>query len=124
MEAVQVGSAQTARHAIQLGVVPGNRERQRGVEQRTEVVRAVGELPEVIGIEKQVPSDGLLQTRIELVALARFDGHRIGAEDVLVQPAHSGGVGEKQILVERGFKGPGVGYAQYRSRLLDVISDT
>ena len=49
----------------------------------------MGELPEVIGVQKQTLADGLLRPGIELVALARLDGHRISA--------HAGGVREKQF---------------------------
>ena len=83
LEAVHVGGAQAAGDAIELGVVPGDRKRQGGVQQRAEVVRAVGVLPEVIGVEQQIPADGLLQAGVELVAVAGLDGHRIGAEHVL-----------------------------------------
>jgi len=66
----KVGSADAAGNAIQFRVVPGNGERDGGVQQRVEVKSAVCELPEIIGVDHQVFADGLLEAGVELVAAA------------------------------------------------------
>ena len=56
LEAVQIDRAHPSRHPVQLGVVPRDGERERGVQQRTEIVGIVRILPEIVGIDQQVPS--------------------------------------------------------------------
>src|ERR1041385_7762360 len=51
LEAVEIRGADTASDAIELGVVPGDRERDGGVEQRAVVVGAMRVLPEIIRIQ-------------------------------------------------------------------------
>ncbi len=60
LESVQIHSADTRRHAIQLGVVPGDRKCNRRVEQDAEVIRIVCVLPKVVGIDDQPTPDSLL----------------------------------------------------------------
>ena len=91
--------------------------------QRAEVVRAVRVLPEVVGVNQQVPADRLLKAGIELIPVAGLHRHAYGAEDILRQPAESGRAGEQKVLVERGFHGAGVGNAQNRSGAFDVVGD-
>ena len=76
LEAMNVGGAHAARDAIEFGVVPGDREGDGGVQQRAEVVGAMRELPEIVGVDQQVSADGLLEAGVELVAAARA---RMGA---------------------------------------------
>jgi hypothetical protein len=60
LESVQINGAHARRHAIQLGVVPGDRKRDRRVEQDAEIVRIVRVLPEVVSIDDQPAPDSLL----------------------------------------------------------------
>ena len=99
-EAVNVGGGDAAGEAIDFRIVPGDRERDGGVEQGAEIVGVVGELPEVIDIDEQEFVDGLLKAGVELVAEAGLNGYGVGGENVARETADTGGIGQHQILVE------------------------
>src|ERR1700730_14145820 len=58
-------------------------ERERRVEDEIEIVRPLGELPEVLGVELNAPTYFLLKTNIVLIAAA---GRQRSAADVAKQP--------------------------------------
>ncbi len=88
LEALEIRRAQPARDAVQFGVVPGNRERNRRIEQQVEIVSVVGILPEIVAVEEEVLSDPLLQSGIELIALAGLNRHAgFRTENILGEPA-------------------------------------
>ena len=120
LKAMEVGSGNARRHAIQLGLPPGNGKRDRRVEQNVEIVSVAGELPEIFGVHHQVFADTLLKPGVVLIALPRAERCRcVGAEHVGGESAHAGGAGEQQVLVIRRFHGVGVPQAQHGPRLLD-----
>src|SRR4029077_1640966 len=100
-----------------------NRESYGGVEKHTEVVGVVRVLPEVVGIDQQEFSDGLLKAGIELVAKTGLNCDSIRSKHVLGQASHAGGAGEEQILIKGRFHGPGVGDAKNCPGALDVVGD-
>src|SRR5579872_4404093 len=94
LEAMHVDGAYASCQAVQLGVVPGNRERDGSIKQHIEIVAVLRELPEVFAIEHQPVTQLLLQAGVELVPFARLqrDG-RLRAKDILSQSADSGRAG-------------------------------
>ena len=53
LESVNIDGADARGHAVEFRVVPGDRKRDRRVEQDAEVVGVVREFPEIIGIDDQ-----------------------------------------------------------------------
>ena len=64
-----------ARDAVEFRIVPCDRERDGGVQKRTEVVRVVRVLPEIVRVNQQKFSNRLLKAGIELVAKSRLNRH-------------------------------------------------
>src|SRR2546425_3028250 len=52
LETLDVDAADAKRNAVELRFLPGNRERDWSIEQSAEVIRIVGELPEIIRSEE------------------------------------------------------------------------
>jgi hypothetical protein len=71
---VQIDRADASRDAIQLGIVPGNGERDGRIQQRAEIVRVVRILPEIVQVDQQPFANALFQAGVELVAVAGGDG--------------------------------------------------
>src|SRR5260221_14355705 len=111
LEAFKVGSAQAASNSVQLRIMPGNWKRNGGVQQRAEIERIVGVLPEIISVDQQELSDSLLEARIELIAETRLNRHSRGAKYVLRQSADPSRARQQQVLIERCFEGARVGCA-------------
>ena len=109
--------------AVELRIVPGDGERDGGVQQRAEVVRVVGELPEIVGVHQEEFADGLLEAGIELIAESGLNGDGGRAEDILRKSAGAGGARKQQVLIERRFESAGVGGAQNGGGLLDVVGE-
>src|SRR6185312_173494 len=70
-EAMNVGRAHTSLRAVQFRFGPRNRKRNRSVLKRAEIERIVSELPEVVGVHKNIFADRLLESGVELIAMAR-----------------------------------------------------
>ena len=112
-----------AGHAVQFRVVPGDRERDRRVEEDVEVIGVVRVLPEIVGIHNQPALDSLLESGIELIPEAGLDGRRLRAEDILRESAGAGAARKDQVLVERSLECPRVGGAQHRVRFRNEIGN-
>ena len=69
-QAVEVRHAAADGIAGNLGVVPLDGKGDRRVAQHAEIVRSVRVLPDVLAVHHEVPSEGLLETGVELVAPA------------------------------------------------------
>ena len=89
LETVKIRGAHPAGYAIQLRVVPSDRECDRGIQERAEVVRVVRVFPGIICVYQHELTNGLLETCVELIAEAWLDSHRVRAEYVLRQAPHS-----------------------------------
>ena len=122
LKSLQVGGAHASSHAVELGVVPRDGERDIGVQQRAEVESVVRVLPEIIGVDQDELADGLLKTGVELVAETRLDGNRIRSEHGLRKPARAGSARQQQVFVERRLHRAGVREANHGSCALDVVS--
>ena len=115
---------QARRDAVHLGMVPFDGEEDGGGEQIVQVEGIARELPEVIGVQHEMASDGLLQAGVVLVANPRFERHAVvSAEDVCRQPARAGRAGQHEILVQRRLVGVRIGDAQYGPGGGDVIGE-
>src|SRR5579872_1835051 len=75
LKAVKVRCAYAARDAVEFRIVPGDRERDGGVQERTEVVCVMRVLPKIIRVNQQNFSNRLLKAGIELVTKSRLNGH-------------------------------------------------
>src|SRR5882724_7793997 len=104
--------------------MPGDRERDRRVQQRTEIVSVMRVLPEVVGVDQQEPADSLLKAGVELIAVSGSKRRGGSSEHVGGETAPSGSARKQEILVERSFHRPGVGDPQDRSGLFDVVGDS
>src|ERR1700694_2841145 len=103
--------------------MPRDRERNRCVQQGTEVVGVMGVLPEVVNVNQQKFTDCLLYARIELVTETGLNCDREGAKYVRRQPANASCVRQEKVLVERRFHCPRVCSAYHRCCLCDVVGD-
>ena len=99
-KAVKVREAYTNRRPMYLGIVPGNREENRGIQEITEVIPIVRVLPKIIRIHDQVLSKGLLKTCMEFIALPWKNRSRRPKEGRGYGITH--GAGQDQVLVEGG----------------------
>src|SRR5689334_19550394 len=72
LEPADVGAAQTNRNAIDLRLRPCDRKSDRRVEKDAEVVRVIGELPEVLAVDLNIMAQALGQADVVLIAMSRF----------------------------------------------------
>ncbi len=124
-QAMIIGHAHADGGSINLRALPCNREENRCVAERAEVISVVRVLPQVVGVHHDVFSKGLLKAGIELVALARAN-RRLQAR--AADHIHDDGVArsqacQNQVLIEGGLQDSRVGEAKNRARLLDVVGN-
>src|SRR5580692_3389534 len=109
---MQVDSAQPARYAVELRIVPGDGESDGRVEEHAEIVCVVGVFPEIVGINNEPLSDALLEPSIVLVPIAGLEGLGDRSENVLGQSAASSAARKDEVLIVGCFKAPRIGRAQ------------
>ena len=83
-QAMEVRHAAADGKAGDLGAGPLDRKGDRRVAQHAEVVGLVRVLPDVFAVHHQVPSEGLLETGVELIAPARAQRRGASRRELIV----------------------------------------
>src|SRR5271154_674230 len=131
-EAVEIRDIRTNGIARDFRIVPLDGEGDRRGAQDAEVVGVVRVLPDVLAVDDQIFSEGLLQAGVKLVAKARSKRSgcaggatlALGCEQSADDWVQAPDAGKHQVLVERRFQGSRIGSAQNRVGLLDVVGNT
>src|SRR5271163_3521954 len=131
-EAVEIRDVSAKGVAGDFGIVPLDGESDGRRAEDAEVVAIVRVLPDVLAVNHQIFSEGLLQAGVKFVAKAGSErgggagcaafvfGGEKGADDG-VEAAEAG---EDQVFVERSLQGAGVGSAQNGVGFFDVVGNT
>jgi len=80
--------------------MPGDRERDRRIQQRAEIVSVMRVLPEVVGIDQQGTCDRLLKAGIELIAVSGASGAAVAPNTFRGESASPGSARKQEIFVE------------------------
>ena len=102
--------------ARDLGIMPVDGEGDGGIAQDAEVEAVVGVFPDVLAADHHIFAEGLLESRMELIAETRLHGSgNAGAatEERIEDGVRAAGAGEHEILVEGCFQGARIGEAQH-----------
>src|SRR5205823_10553683 len=99
-EALAFDDVDAAGEAVELRLVPGDRERNRRVEEHAEVVGVAGVLDEVAEIGNHHTAERLLDAELTLVASSRLRRLRLAEDAVGVEAG-----GQQQVLVVRRLEG-------------------
>src|SRR5215472_12463461 len=86
LQTMNVRRADTSCDAVQLRIVPGDRECDGGVQKRAEVVSVVRVFPEIVQVHQHELANGLLEAAVKLIAEPRLDRHGVCAEHILREP--------------------------------------
>jgi hypothetical protein len=70
LETLDICGAHSKGNAVQLGFRPGDRKRNRCIEEDAEIISVICVLPEIIGLELNESAQRLLKAGIELVSVA------------------------------------------------------
>jgi hypothetical protein len=81
LKAVDVWRTDPDRYSIDLRFAPGNRERDRRVQKRTEVMRIIRVFSEIVPINNNNFAKGLLNADIKLIPIAHFQRLRSEAPE-------------------------------------------
>ena len=122
-ETMMVRQVYAHRGPVNFRVFPGNREEDGRVAKGAEVVAIVRVLPQIVGIDNQESSKGLLKPGIELIALARADGRlETGATDYVEDDrVGSAEAREDQVFIEGRFENTRIGNAKHAAGFLEVV---
>src|SRR5260221_8059673 len=118
---MEIGHVNAGHGTLDLGVVPGNREENRRVQQIAEVIRVMGVLPDVVGVHHQEFAERLLEAGMKFVALSRRNRRRSALSEERAQDRIADRAGHNQVFVKRSLQYARVRDAQYGIRSLDVV---
>ena len=131
-EPMKIGDVRADRIARNFRIVPLDGESDRRGTQDAEVVGVVRVLPDVLAVNYQIFSEGLLQAGVKFIAktgskrrgCAGCATLALGCEQSADDWVQAPDAGKHQVLVERAFQGSRIRSSQNRIGLLDVVGDT